>query len=313
MPLQEEASVKMMSSYESDDFVVLQKMLARDLSQGEVVNVGEWQSVRDPNAPQSTTIELQDVHLRIPIPPSVEGLQDFVNPTLPWAEDHFLERVSGEPLNPPPSASYWNKDKEAVDVHRTINEGGTLKYSHTYPERFWPKYARYYTFRDEDGVLREGIGTHLRGIRFRYGDLADVVSLLAKSPLTRQAFLPVWFPEDTGAVHGERVPCTLGYHFLLRGGRLNVYYFIRSCDFFRHFANDVYLAARLCQWMVQAVSNWYPDYDAIPHPLWRGDVPHNRSHNLYSYAKPQPGNLIMQISSLHVFEAERKRLDRHTS
>lgn len=292
-------------SYESDDFVVLQRMLARDLSSwGEVVNVGEWQSIKDPTAPQSTTIELQDVHVRLPIPRFVSGLQSLVEPTLPWAEDHFLERVSGEPLNPPPSASYWNKNTEAVDVHRT-QPGG--KYSHTYPERFWPKrapgLADIYAEENEDR----------RGIRFNYGDLADVVRLLASSPLTRQAYLPVWFPEDTGAVHGERVPCTLGYHFLLRGSRLNVYYFIRSCDFIRHFPNDVYLAARLCQWMIQAVSDWYVQKDAIPHPLWRGNAPYNRSHNLYSYPHPQPGNLIMQISSLHIFEAERKSLDRYTS
>lgn len=295
-----------------NEFQRLQSVLATDLSsEGEVVNVGEWQSIKDPNAPQSTTIELQDVHLKLPIPKSVSDLQNLVKPTLPWAEDHFLERVSGEPFNPPPSASYWNKNKEAVDVHRTINEHGVMKYSHTYPERFWPKKAGHgITIKGGVGYTRDCPNY---GIRFNYGDLADVVSLLSKSPLTRQAYLPVWFPEDTGTVHGERVPCTLGYHFLLRNGRLNCYYFIRSCDFIRHFANDVYLAARLCQWMVQAVSNWYPEHDAIPHPLWRGDAPYNKSHNLGSYPHPLPGNLIMQISSLHIFEAERKSLDRYTS
>lgn len=278
---------------------------------GEVVDVGEWQSIK--GGPQSKTIELQDIHIKLPIPNSVYELQDLVKPTLPWAEDHFLERVSGEPLNPPPSASYWNKNTKAVDVHRTISEFGEMRYSHTYPERFWPKHAGRYSFVDYDGERHNGVRPHIEGIRFKYGDLADVVSLLSKSPLTRQAYLPVWFPEDTGTVHGERVPCTLGYHFLLRNGRLNVYYFIRSCDFIRHFANDVYLAARLCQWMIQAVGDWYVKNDAIPHPHWRGDAPYNRSHNLYIYPHPLPGNLIMQISSLHIFEAERKGLDRYTS
>lgn len=277
-------------SYESDDFVVLQRMLARDLSKGEVVNVGEWQSIKDPTAPQSTTIELQDVHIRLPIPENARNLQDLVKPTLPWAEDHFLERVSGEPLNPPPSASYWNKNTEAVDVHRTIDEGGVMKYSHTYPERFWPKMA------NREGTMEPGWG-----IRFRIGDLADVVRLLASSPLTRQAYLPVWFPEDTGTVHGERVPCTLGYHFLLRGGRLNVYYFIRSCDFLRHFANDVYLAARLCQWVLQKINSC----DCC------GEI--EQKHEAFCRSYWEPGNLIMQISSLHIFEVERKSLDRYTS
>lgn len=246
---------------------------------GELVDVGEWQSIRG-DFPQAHTIELQDVHIAIPISESVEELKQAVDPTLPWAEDHFQERVSGIPHNPPPSASYWNKNTAAVDAHRTVNEGGEMKYSHTYPERFWPKYAGPHWKEGAHEAYYEWAAQHHPGIRFQYGDLNDVVSLLAKSPYTRQAYLPVWFPEDTGAVHGERVPCTLGYHFLLRGGRLNVYYFIRSCDFIRHFKNDVYLAARLCQWVCKKA--------------YGVDV--------------KPGNLIMQISSLHIFEAERNTL-----
>ena len=66
-----------------------------------------------------------------------------------------------------------------------------------------------------------------------YGDLDDVVTLLTNDPLTRQAFLPMWFPEDTGVVHGTRVPCSLGYHFMQRDGRLSITYYIRSCDIVR--------------------------------------------------------------------------------
>jgi len=273
------------------EFEALHRVLKESLYLGgEVVDVGEWQSIRG-DIPQSRTIELQDINFRIQIPDSIASLQMAVKPTLPWAEDHFLERVSGEPLNPPPSASYWNRNQDAVDVHRTVKEAVgykqyEMKYSHTYPERFWPKSAGTVQYTEHP--------YHHKGIRFLYGDLNDVVSLLAKSPLTRQAYLPVWFPEDTGAVHGERVPCTLGYHFLLRGGRLHVYYFIRSCDFLRHFRNDVYLAARLCQWMINAVYRAYQRKDALAHP---------------NFVDVRPGNLIMQISSLHVFEAERKRLE----
>ena len=114
-----------------------------------------------------------------------------------------------------------------------------------------------------------------RGIRFTYGDLQDVVELLQMSPLTRQAYLPVWFPEDTGAHHGERVPCTLGYHFIIRGGALHIIYYIRSCDFLRHFRDDVYMAARLALWV----------YDRVGAAL-------------------KMGNLTMHITSLHVFEAD---------
>ena len=30
----------------------------------------------------------------------------------------------------------------------------------------------------------------------------DVIDLLEREPFTRQAYLPIWFPEDTGAFHG---------------------------------------------------------------------------------------------------------------
>ena len=76
---------------------------------------------------------------------------------------------------------------------------------------------------------------------------------MKRSPLTRQAYLPVFFPEDTGAHHGERIPCTLGYQFMQRRNQLSIWYFIRSCDFTRHFRDDVYLAIRLLDWMRQEV------------------------------------------------------------
>src|SRR3954468_15378336 len=95
----------------------------------------------------------------------------------------------------------------------------------------------------------------MRGIRYDYGDLQDVVDMLVRSPYTRQAVLPVWFPEDTGAVHGERVPCTLIYHWMLRDGRLHCFYDIRSCDFVRYFRDDVYFAMRLTQWLIEQVQD----------------------------------------------------------
>ena len=34
-------------------------------------------------------------------------LVDQIKPNLPWANDHFEERVGGLPLNPPPSNEWW--------------------------------------------------------------------------------------------------------------------------------------------------------------------------------------------------------------
>jgi thymidylate synthase len=99
---------------------------------------------------------------------------------------------------------------------------------------------------------RSGTGVRsIQGIRYEYGDLDDVVNLLYEHPFTRQATFPIFFPEDTGAVHGGRIPCTLHYHFLRRGDSLHLWYAIRSCDAVRHFRDDVYMATRLCQWVTE--------------------------------------------------------------
>lgn len=161
-----------------------------------------------------------------------------------WSEMHFLERIGGKPLNPGASYKIWPynnfQDGDPYMMGKT--------FSHTYMERFWPNYAGQFT--DE-----ELFDTHVDpetwrqndGVHFPYGNLNDVITQLKDNPLTRQAYLPIFFPEDTGAVHKERVPCTLGYFFYIREGKLYCNYTIRSCDVFRHFRNDVYLTGRLQQ------------------------------------------------------------------
>lgn len=186
-----------------------------------------------------------------------------IGPNLPWADDHFAERVSGEPLNPGVQWANWPYAHSA-DRFRTESDG---KFSHTYMERIWPKYAGLST----DEYLKEH-GTRMLaqhgGIRYAYGDLHDVVNHLGTDPLTRQAFLPIWFPEDTGVVHGERVPCTLGYHWIMRGGYLHTTYYIRSCDFVRHFRDDLYLTVRLTLWLLEQLRRGPRQFDMVTEINW---------------------------------------------
>lgn len=250
---------------------------------GQVVKQEKWQSIKSPDS----TVELLNHSFGFIIPESLEKLQEEVKPNLPWAEDHFKERVGGEPLNPPPSAFNWpfamkkitgehkGESKEFAEDHL---KGG--KFSHTYPERFWPKLA------NSSGIFGR------EGIRFKYGDYQDVKNLLYRDPTTRQAYLPIWFPEDTGVVHGERVPCTLGYHFIIRNSKIHVIYYIRSCDIIRHFRDDIYLACRLAfdisyDLLTRIVDAEYPTKEVI----WF-----------------EPGTFTMHITSLHCFENERELL-----
>src|SRR5690606_24336684 len=100
---------------------------------GQVVEQETWQSVKSPDK----TWELLNQTLGFPIPNTIPELVAEVVPSLPWAEDHFLERVGGIPLNPPPSEAWWPFNvKKANDQFKSGE-----KFSHTYPERFWPKRA----------------------------------------------------------------------------------------------------------------------------------------------------------------------------
>ena len=71
--------------------------------------------------------------------------------------------------------------------------------------------------------------------------------------------------------------------FLLRNGRADVVYYIRSCDLLRHFTDDVYMACRLLQWVVGKLTE--NEIDA------------------------RASQLIMHISSLHVFRGDYQRLE----
>lgn len=213
------------------------------------------------------TWELLNHHVSFIIPEILQNLKVEIKPNLPWADEHFKERIGGVPLNPPPSHVNWpfSNKKNKDHIYQE-------KFSHTYPERFWPKLA---------GNTDE----YRRGIRYDYGDLADVINLLRIDPSTRQAYLPIWFPEDTGAVLRQRVPCTLGYHFIIREGFLHINYYIRSCDIIRHFNDDIYLACRLNSYIADCIT---------------------RERNMPGTIRP--GIFNMYITSLHCFYKEKERL-----
>jgi len=232
---------------------------------GSIVATESWQGIKPPR----DFYEINNIVISAPMPTdnSLVNLVGQIQPNCPWANIHFDERISGKPLNPGESYKHWpfyGRDNQI----RTQAE----KFSHTYMERFWPKHA---------GQTSEVFPN--RGIRYDYGDLNSVVELIKREPHTRQAYLPVFFPEDTGASHKGRIPCTIGYHFIIRNGRLNLNYHIRSCDYLRHFRDDIYLAVRLAEWVRTQVS--------IPELLL--------------------GEFCMFISNLHIFDIEIGKLKNH--
>jgi hypothetical protein len=231
---------------------------------GEEVDPGHWQGVSTEGHPDLVTREIINLHWSAMMPSTMEEAQALIMPNLPWAEDHFHERVSGVPTNPGKEYKnwpWWNEQDE-----HTMVAG---QFTHTYQERFWPP--------------------TIPGIRYHYGNLTDLIGLLTENPHTRQATFPIFFPEDTGATHGGRIPCTLHYHFLLRGNRLHMWYPIRSCDAVRHFRDDVYMAVRLCHYVLDRL------YD--PSTLW---------------AEVEPGYLHFTAYSFHVNKGDIHRYGAQT-
>jgi thymidylate synthase len=191
---------------------------------GKTVTTENWQGDKSP----FKFIEIVNLNLECVMEKSKEKLQDLCEPFLPWADEHFEERVGGVALNPPPTHTKWlSKTEEYLE--------SDSKFSHSYPERLWSK------------------GLH-KGIRYEIADLSDAVELLKKDLHTRQCYIPMFFPEDLSAANeNKRIPCTLGWHFLVRDNKMHCQYPMRSCDALRHFHNDLYFANLLVLWMIEQV------------------------------------------------------------
>lgn len=248
-------------------------------SYGAKVDPGHWQGVTTEGKPDLVTKELLDLDASFPIPVNRRDAIISISPNMPWAEHHFLERVGGDPTNPGEEYKNWPWWQGQDDLALTEGRGPTdPKFTHTYQERFWPRYAGESIYERDNRVAN-------RGVRYPFGDLADVIDLLRREPQSRQAYFPIFFPEDTGAVHGGRIPCSLGYHFLLRSGLLHCWYDIRSCDAVRHFRDDLYLAVRLVQWVLEELTRIEDQAGIIPPEPW---------------SSVRPGTMFFKAHSFHV-------------
>ena len=260
----------------AEQFSEMRSQIAEKLLDTTPYGVERWQTLDVSGSEAHKTYELLQPSIYYDMPQTIDDAQKFIQPDLPWAEGHFQERVGGEPLNPGYWHAHWPYHAGQVDLHQKAD-----RYDHNYMERFWPKKAGL------DDSLTGSRGWRTKnevpqGYRFAIGDISDVVRLLERDPTTRQAYLPIWFPEDTGATAGQRVPCTLGYHFIIRDGRLHMSYFMRSLEIYRHFTNDVYMAVRLAQ----EVSQRLPD-------TWNLTL----------------GQLFMNATSLHGFVGDKSKIE----
>lgn len=155
-----------------------------------------------------------------------------------WCQLEFMERIGGKPLNP---GEAWKLRRPYWE--QFLNEA--KKFDYAYPERM-------------------------------ASQLTDVIDALKADRMTRRAYLPIFdAQEDIQNDFTTRIPCSLGYWFNYRQGKLHMTYMLRSSDFSEHFNNDIYLANRLQCYVAEQTGL-------------------------------EPGNFCHWIGSLHVFAKDVK-------
>ena len=167
----------------------------------------------------------------------------IVGTCLDWCKAEFEERISEVPKNP--GQAY---KKRAMVWLQFLNKEG--KFCYTYSERI-------------------------------HKQLNKVIEELKVNPDSRQAVIDLHRPSDVERLGGkQRIPCSLEYVIQIRKstnkdphGRVNLIYNMRSCDFYTHFKNDIWLACEMKDYVAKKL-------DLIP------------------------GALVMNIASLHMYKKD---------
>ena len=193
-------------------FKEAQNEIARDLAElGVSVHTETMQDKDIKDDPDYETKELQNYAYTVTRP----DYTDLEGVHEDWVKQEWADRLAGD-LNP---GRAWRKRPE---VWKQFLEPKLNKFSYSYSERMG--------------------GRHI----------LKAIDELLVHPNSRQIYIPVWegrYDEDRRGI--RRVPCSLGYHLMIRQGQLHLTYMMRSCDFFTHWANDAALANILQHYVAQ--------------------------------------------------------------
>lgn len=153
----------------------------------------------------------------------------------------FIDRISPGPVNP----------GKAIDFDTT----GALK-----PFLRDPGMQRslYLVGNDREPIFRvEHIDrshldyTYSERMWYQY---EPVIEILKSKSETRQAYISIWNPSiDISRLEKKRVPCSIGYQFFVREGKLNVIYLMRSLEVSKCLGNDIYTSSRLLEFIADKV------------------------------------------------------------
>ena len=143
------------------------------------------------------------------------------------AKEHD-ERWSGEMMNP--GTSYLEREKTWNQFLITRLDTGEQKFDYTYSERFACQIHKITNELIKRPDTRQAVMTIHSNINvLNQGPGANIVEP----------------SQDYRNMGGKgRIPCSMYYQFMIRDGRLNLIYTMRSCDFLTHFTVDMMLALR---------------------------------------------------------------------
>lgn len=112
-----------------------------------------------------------------------------------------------------------------------------------------------YKLRGEwEEFVHDGKFAYTYNERIRY-QLQETIDVLAFDKDSRQAVLTVYEGEKDSANRKgiKRVPCSMYYQFLVRDGKLDCIYSMRSSDFMLHFPYDIWMVAKLRDHIAQKI------------------------------------------------------------
>ncbi|WP_433235594.1 thymidylate synthase [Streptosporangium sp. CA-135522] len=108
--------------------------------------------------------------------------------------------------------------------------------------------SRLRQYAEDDGILRGAYGPRMRRWDGHVDQLAQALATLRGDPDSRRAVIQLYDPARDAGGHRD-VPCTLGYRFHLRHGRLDMVTTMRSNDLWTGFPYDVFAATILHELM----------------------------------------------------------------
>ncbi|MGW3729156.1 thymidylate synthase [Streptomyces sp. NPDC000851] len=126
----------------------------------------------------------------------------------------------------------------------------------------------------DDGMLRGAYGPRMRRWGGQVDQLAEAVRTLREDPDSRRAVIQLYDPVRDARGHRD-VPCTLGFRFQLRQGRLHMSTTMRSQDVWVGFPYDLFFATVLHElmagWVGVGLGTYHHHVDSLH--LYERDMP----------------------------------------